>query len=104
MKVWQVQIRGEGFKRGLGLEDFELSGFVEAASANDAFHAAVEAGKRSNPELEQAGGSGPVRPVINTEEIVEVTARVTSSIGEVEIIWFSAPSITGHSSQRLRRG
>jgi hypothetical protein len=87
MRIWQVQIWGSGFRRNEQTESFELSGFVSALTADDAFHAAVELAKRDHPELAQAKHPPGPGAVINAEEIQEFPSAPPSQIGTVEIQW-----------------
>lgn len=93
MKVWSVQIRGEGFLRQNSRMSFELSGFIEAADPNDAFTKAVSLGKKQYPELNQAEKQESPRPAINGEEIVEFVNAPRSEINKVEIHWASERNI-----------
>lgn len=87
MKTWQVLGYGEGFLHAKRIVGFELSGFVFAEDANEAFEKAIALAKRDWPEISQAEKVDFPRPVINADEIVEVTGRLTVDEERVELIW-----------------
>lgn len=87
MKIWQVQIWGEGFFRNGRESSFELGGIVEAPDADAAFKAAVKVAKSQHPELAQAEHPPGPGAVINAEEIQEYPNAPASQIGKIEISW-----------------
>ncbi len=87
MRIWQVQLQGEGFRRNERTESFELSGFVYAPTAEDAFHAAIDLAKRQHPELAQANHPPGPGAVINAEEIQEFPSCPPPQVGTVELHW-----------------
>ena len=91
MKIWQVWLFGEGFHvRGMKF-NCEISGVVEAESADAAAKKACGIATRTHPELSQAAGSFP-RPVINANEIQEWSGTHPQSIevDQVELHWIAA--------------
>ena len=89
MKVWQVQIWGEGFIRNGRESSFEMSGIVEAQNLDAAFAAAVSLAKAQHPELVQAEHPSGPGAVINAEEIEEFPGAPASQIGKTEVFWSS---------------
>ena len=87
MKIWQVAAQGEGFQRNGSNAAFELSGFILAATADEAFTKAVHIAKQQFVELGQAGYSDHPRAVINADEIEEFSGVPSSGIDQVEIHW-----------------
>jgi len=87
MKTWQVLGRGEGFVHGKSTLGFELSGFVLADDPNEAFEKAITIAKREWPEISQAEKKEFPRPVINADEVVEVTGLRFVDEERVELFW-----------------
>lgn len=87
MKTWQVLGRGEGFVHGESVLGFELSGLVTADGPNEAFEKAIALAKREWPEISQAENKEFSGPVINAEEVVEVTGLMTVEEERVELLW-----------------
>lgn len=87
MKTWQVLAIGEGFDR-LGIKmSFELSGLINAPDPDNAFSKAVEIAKADFPEIKQANVIGFPRPMINSEEIQEVSSNIETD--KIEIHWYA---------------
>ncbi|MGO4505350.1 hypothetical protein [Dyella sp. 2YAF14] len=87
MKTRQVIGRGEGFVRGESILGFELSGFVLADGPDDAFAKAVTLAKRKWPEISQVEKDKFPRPVINADEVAEVTSGLVIGEDRVELFW-----------------
>ncbi|ULU24455.1 hypothetical protein [Dyella terrae] len=87
MKTWQVLGYGEGFVRGERVLGFELSGLVFAEGPNEAFKKAIALAKREWPEISQADKEGFPRPVINADEVDEVTGQLIIDGERVELFW-----------------
>lgn len=87
MRIWQVQIWGDGFVRNEQHASFEMSGIVSAFTADEAFHAAVDLAKRQHPELVQAEHPPGSGAVINAEEVQELSSAPPAHIGTVELHW-----------------
>lgn len=87
MKTWQILGRGEGFIRGERVVGFELSGFVLANGPDEAFEKAITIAKRDWAEISQAEKEGFPRPVINADEVVEVTGGLIVREDQVDLIW-----------------
>ena len=87
MKTWQVLGRGEGFVHGESVLGFELSGFVLANDPNEAFEKAITLAKREWPEISQAEKEEFPRPVINVDEVVQVTGDLIVGEDRIELFW-----------------
>jgi hypothetical protein len=87
MKCWQILGFGEGFLRADKVVGFELSGFVFADTLDESFARAISLAKLDHPELAQADKIDFPRPVINAEEIYDVTGRLNVDEEGVEVIW-----------------
>lgn len=93
MGIWQIQIWGEGFVLDGEEASFELDGIVKAANVSGAFDMAVALAKQQYPELSQAEHSPGPGPVINAEEIQELSEAPESQIDKVELFWIPKKSI-----------
>ena len=97
MKVWSVSLRGENFKTTIeewsGTFGFDGHVFVEALDANAAFEAALGSLRHAYPELIAASNAVLGGPVVNPEEINEVTGDTIASLGTLEIAWFSTEGL-----------
>ena len=88
MNIWQVSARGEGFQRNGLIMGFELSGFVVAADASDAFAKALHIAKQDFVELAQAEHPEHPRAVINPEEIQECSGAMSGhELNKINIHW-----------------
>ncbi len=87
MRKWEISAYGEGFLRADKELGFFLSGFVYADNANNAFLRAVALAKQDWPEISQAEKVGFPRPVINAEEINEVTGELSGVQEGVHLFW-----------------
>ena len=90
MKIWQVLGRGEGFIRDGRLLGFELSGFVSADGPNEAFEKAIFLASHQWPEIVQSDKEGLV---INADEVINVTWRLTAEIDGIELFWDEPPGV-----------
>ncbi|GLQ98800.1 hypothetical protein [Dyella mobilis] len=87
MKTWQVLGRGDGFVHGESVLGFDLSGFVVAKSPYEALEKAIAIAKRDWREISQAEKKEFPRPVINAEEVVDVTGRLIIEEDRIELYW-----------------
>ena len=91
MSVWQVFGVGEGFVRGGKVDSFELSGFVQAQSANDAASRAIALAKLQFTELDQLSEAARRWPLINWDEIQDASALALGPelLDKLELHWAS---------------
>lgn len=89
MSVWQVLGIGEGFVRAGKVHSFELSGFVQAPSANEAASRALSIAKQQVAELAQMNEAAQRWPLINWNEIQEADASALGpdQLDKVELHW-----------------
>jgi hypothetical protein len=87
MGRWEISACGEGFLRADKELGFFLNGFVCAGNANKAFLRVVALAKQDCPEISQAEKVGFPRPVINAEEIHEVTGELSDAQEGVNLFW-----------------
>jgi hypothetical protein len=92
-KVWQALGTGEGFERnGVGA-GFEISGFVWAKDANEAWQRAISIASSQWTELAQADREGrppgQLRAVINADEVQDASGLQfdPAEIDCVELTW-----------------
>lgn len=90
MKTWQVLLIGEGFTVNGALCNCEISGFVNSETVERAVEKAGSIARQNHPELAQASGPFP-RPVINAEDVVELSPRFTYSVAidEIDVNWIT---------------
>jgi hypothetical protein len=82
--MWEISAYGERFLRTDKELGFCLSGFVYA---NNAFLRAIALARQDSPEISQAERVDFPRPVINAEEIHEVTGELNGVEEGVDLFW-----------------
>lgn len=89
MSVWQVFGVGEGFVRYGKVDSFELSGFVQAQSANEAASRAIALAKLQFAGLNQLNEGARCWPLINWGEIQDASALAlgTELLDKIELHW-----------------
>lgn len=86
MSLWQVAAVGWGFMKDGLQHDCELSGLVRANNPDEAFSKVCSIATQYSPEFQQATGPFP-RPVINADEIQEVSETEHIGADQVELYW-----------------
>ena len=98
MKVWSVSFRGENFKTTIGDRSgtfgFDGHTFVEATDPNTAFEAALDKFRQAYPDFIVASKPVLGGPIVNPEEINEITGDATISLDTPELDWFATDGIS----------